>query len=311
MPLFQINGKKLKTINEKKIELEKDIQSLTEQNLSEIFGLTFVKSELQLGDLRIDTLAFDESTGSFVILEYKRDRSFSIIDQGFAYLSLMLNQKAEFILEYNEQLGQTLKREDIDWSQSRVLFIANSFTVHQQNAINFKDLPIQLWEVKVFENGTLLYNQIKAKNAKESISKITDDQVVEKVSREIKSYSIDDHFKEGSKHSRELFDELEQKVTAVDSRIEVKPTKIYIGFNIGRWNIAVLKVYRNKLGFEFGRTRPEELNDPEKKVSYMENSYEYFHHHVSRMNIEKPEDIDYAVFIMKQVYKKFLETKEK
>ena len=67
-------------------------------------------------NFRIDTLAFDTETKSFVRIEYKRDRSFSVVDQGFAYLSLMLNNKADFILEYNERMKDNLKREDVDWS---------------------------------------------------------------------------------------------------------------------------------------------------------------------------------------------------
>jgi RecB family endonuclease NucS len=95
MPLFTLSNHKLKKINEKKIDLEKDIQTITENNLNEVFGLKFVSTEFALNNLRIDTLAFDEETQSFVIIEYKKDRSFSVVDQGFAYLALMLNNKAD------------------------------------------------------------------------------------------------------------------------------------------------------------------------------------------------------------------------
>ena len=138
MPIFQISNSKLSQIKEKDIDLEKDIQMITEENLETVFGLRFVKSEFALQKFRIDTLAFDKETDAFVIIEYKRDRSFSVIDQGYAYLALMLNNKADFILEYNERTKGALRREDVDWSQSRVLFLAQSFTTYQQNAINFR-----------------------------------------------------------------------------------------------------------------------------------------------------------------------------
>src|SRR5690606_32341252 len=117
-----------------------------------IFGLDFVRSEFPIGNFRIDTLAFDKDTSSFVIIEYKRDKNFSVVDQGYAYLSLMLNNKADFILEYNENNKNTLRRDAVDWSQSRVIFISPSFTTYQKEAINFKDLPIELWEVKRYSN---------------------------------------------------------------------------------------------------------------------------------------------------------------
>jgi hypothetical protein len=101
--------------------------------------------------LRIDSLALDTETNSFVIIEYKRGKSFSVIDQGYAYLSLMLNNKADFILEYFEKTGEQVKKNEISWSESRVIFVANSFTIHQRQAINFKDLPIELREAKKYQ----------------------------------------------------------------------------------------------------------------------------------------------------------------
>jgi hypothetical protein len=83
--------------------------------LQELFDLIPVKSEFELHGLPIDTLAFDKELGAFVIIEYKKDRNFSVVDQGIAYLNLMLNNKADFILEYNEAFsGQPLKRGEID-----------------------------------------------------------------------------------------------------------------------------------------------------------------------------------------------------
>jgi hypothetical protein len=66
--------------------------------------------------LRIDTLAFDNESKAFVIIEYKKDRNFSVVDQGIGYLNLMLNDKADFILEYNQSSpsSHSLKREEVD-----------------------------------------------------------------------------------------------------------------------------------------------------------------------------------------------------
>lgn len=88
-----------------------------------LFELDLVKSEFELHGFRIDTLAFDEESRAFVIIEYKKDRNFSVVDQSMAYLNLMLNNKADFILEYNESSNSShnLKREQVDWSQSRII----------------------------------------------------------------------------------------------------------------------------------------------------------------------------------------------
>ena len=208
MPLFKItNHNQLENIKELPFKLEKDIQSLTEGNLKAIYGLSFVRSEFSLNNFRIDTLAYDHDAGTFVIIEYKRDKNFSVIDQGYAYLSLMLNNKADFILEFNENSNETLKRQDIDWSQSRVIFISPSFTTYQKEAINFKDLPIELWEIKRFNNQTVNFTQIKTSNAQESVKTISrHDEAIEKVSKEIKVFTEDEHLEKATEGIKELYD---------------------------------------------------------------------------------------------------------
>jgi RecB family endonuclease NucS len=106
MPIFAIKDVSLEPISEIPFNLEIGIQSMVEKNMKTIFGFEFVSTEFMLNDLRIDTLAFDEDeeSKSFVILEYKRDRNFSVIDQGFAYLAALQKHKADFILLYNEKL---------------------------------------------------------------------------------------------------------------------------------------------------------------------------------------------------------------
>ena len=142
MTLYANNNGLLKEVSEKTFKLERDIQTLFEMNLSDVMSLTLVRSEFSIKNRRIDTLAFDESTNAFIIIEYKRDKNVSVIDQGFTYLGLMLENKADFIVEYNEQLKRNLKRDEVDWSQTRVVFVSPSFTDFQIEATNFKDIAI-------------------------------------------------------------------------------------------------------------------------------------------------------------------------
>jgi len=105
--IFKTKDKQLVRIKEKSFKLEKEIQKLFENNLFEIMGVELVKSEFNIKNKRIDSLAFDPQAKAFVIVEYKRDRNSSVVDQGFTYLNLMLQNKADFIVEYNENLKKT------------------------------------------------------------------------------------------------------------------------------------------------------------------------------------------------------------
>jgi hypothetical protein len=140
---------------------------LVEENVTELFGLQFVSSEFSVSDFRLDSLCFDEENNSFVVIEYKRGSNYSVIDQGYSYLSVMLNNKADFILEYNERMSAQLKRSDINWSGSRVIFISPAFNQYQKNSVNFKDVPFELWEIKRFQGNLLTFEQHKP-SSKES-----------------------------------------------------------------------------------------------------------------------------------------------
>jgi len=300
MALFKIS-KKLELIKEKPFKLEKDIQKLTENNLYNIFGLEFVKSEFALNNFRIDTLAFDREANAFVIIEYKRDKNFSVIDQGYAYLSLMLNNKADFILEFNENLDKTLKRNDVDWSQSRVLFVSPAFTNYQREAINFKDLPIELWEVKRYENDTVSYEQIQKTGAQESIKTISKtDKNVDAVAREIKVYTEEEHLSNVTEEIKELYEKLKSAILNLDN-FEVKPKKVYIAFVSGK-NVVDILPQRKALKLWLNMNKGE-LDDP-KRIAKDVSETGHWGNGDYEIKIQNDDDLEYILSLIKQSLKK-------
>ncbi len=247
MPLFSIKAKKLQMVKEVDFGLERDIQTLTEENLEAVFNLKFIKSEFSLNNLRIDTLAYDERSKSFVIIEFKNDRSFSVIDQGFAYLSLMLNNKAEFILEYNQCGNKNIKKEDIDWTQSKVIFVSPQFSKYQQQAINFRDLPIELWQVSKYTSDLVQYLKLETPDSSESIKTISKkSKVVEEVSREVKVYTEEDHLERVGDSIREIYNKIKQEILSVDDKIIFNPQKYYVSLRKDR-NFAFISFSKSKM----------------------------------------------------------------
>ena len=147
MQIFSEKNKKLIPVKEISFGLEKNVQKLTEANLETIFGLEFVATEFNLENFWLDTLAFNPEIKAFVIIEYKKKQNITVMDQGQTYLNLLLDHKAEVLLEYNERKNKNLKRKDVDWEQTRVIFVAPEFTIYQKRALHPK-FPFQLWEVK-------------------------------------------------------------------------------------------------------------------------------------------------------------------
>jgi predicted transport protein len=300
MALFKI-AKKLEAIKEKPFKLEKEIQSLTEENLDSVLRLEFVKSEFKINNFRIDTLAFDNESKAFVIIEYKRDKNFSVIDQGYAYLSLMLNNKADFILEYNESKQQTLKRNDVDWSQSRVLFISPGFTTYQREAINFKDLPIELWEIKRFTNNTVSYTQIQKSNVQESIKTISkNDKSVQKIAKEIKVYTEQEHLDFASEEIKDLYEKFRSAILNLGD-IEVKPRKLYIAFVAGT-NVVDIEIQKKAIKLLLNM-RKGELSDPENIMKDVSNKGHWGNGDY-RVVVNSDDDLEYILSLIKQSLKK-------
>lgn len=216
MPIFKIKGEKVNQLEGQHVGLEKTLQGLIEKNLSEIFGLEFVATEFNLENFWLDTLTFNPDTNSFVIIEYKKTESWSLIDQGQTYLNLLLDHKADVLMTYNEAKQQNKKLKDIAWDQSRIIFISPSFTPYQRRALT-PDMPFELWQVKLFEGDLLSLTKVeplviqRTGGAKKALSGA--------IAREIKVYTFDNLLKKSSPVQQELIRVLREKILGLDSEM--------------------------------------------------------------------------------------------
>lgn len=261
MNLYNLNKINLSQLKEKPFKLEREIQNLFEQNLTLLTGLEFVKSEFTIKGKRIDTLAYDTQSNAFIIIEYKRDKNISVVDQGFTYLSLMLENKADFVLTYNETLNKSLHSGKVDWSQTRVVFVSPSFTENQRLATNFKDIAIELWEIKRYENDLISITPIKKTRAAESIKPITQqNSKIKSVTDEIKVYSEEDHLNSASDDIIELYESYKNAIQNLADDIEIVPKKLYIAFKKDK-NISDMVILKKGLKI-FINLKKGQLDDP-------------------------------------------------
>ncbi len=299
MILYNNSNASLKQVNEKPFKLEREIQIIFENNLQEIMGLELVKSEFTIKNKRIDTLAFDKQTQAFIIIEYKRDKNYSVVDQGLTYLNLMLQNRAEFILTYNETLKDTLHSKNIDWSQSRVAFVSPSFTENQISASDFKDFGIELWEVKQFENNFISINSIKKSSSAQSIKPLLENsEKLKEVKEHIKVYTEEDHFKNGSDFTIELYEKFKTSILNLADNIEIIPQKFYIAFKKGS-NISDIEFQKKALKI-FINAKKGTINDPKGLVKDVSNighrgNGDY------QIQIENDNDLEYIMSLIKQV----------
>ena len=312
MKLFKKQKNQLIPVEKDSFKLEKEIQKLVEENLDTLFGLEFVSTEFKVGEFRIDTLSYDETTNSFVIIEYKKGSSYSVVDQGYSYLSTMINNKADFVLEYNEKKDSKLKRDGVDWSSSRVIFVAPSFSTYQRNSVNFGDIPFELWEVRRFEGSLFSFEQVMANSdaSIEKISKTKKNTIISKVSSEIKIPKISDFESKLDSKTKIMWEDLKCQVLNL-GEIEIKAKKRYIVFTKDQTNLCKIGLLKSSISIKLWRGIVNadnskskdffDLDDPKKVAKCFDrtqkNGKRYCEYKIKFNNLE---EIGYLIFLIEQ-----------
>lgn len=306
MKLYKLESDKLNQVKINPFKLEKEIQNLVEGNVTTLFDLEFVKSELSFGNFRFDTLCFDNETNSFVIIEYKKGSSYSVIDQGYTYLSLLLNNKSDFILEYNETLDKNIKRDEVDWSQSKVIFISPKFSGYQKNSINFKNLPFELWEITRYSDNSIGLNKISTDSDVDINSTITNEKqgksVVNQVSKEIIRYDEDYHLYKSKNRPDsvvELYRELKERILGLGEGIEVRIGKQTIGFKQNRI-FTDLIIYNQGVGVVLNMKKGQ-IKDPLNLTEDLSDKGHWGNGEY-RIWLKKKDDVEYTVSLIKQSF---------
>ena len=301
MPIYNIEGKKLAPIKQVKFKNERELQNLTEENLEELFGLKFIASEFQVDNLRIDTLAFNTDTNCFVIIEYKNVKNYSVIDQGYSYLSLLLNNKAEFVLKYNLVCNTALSKDEFDFSQTNVMFISPSYTTYQLRSVEFSDIAFELWKVVKYSNGTILFDKVNNTDTQASIKQITKENTKkDKVNKEIKKYTEEDTLMNKSEDIVSLYDNLKELLLSNYDDLEINHWKYYVAIKVNNKIVATVSVLSKSLK-TWINLKETELHDPDGRVR---NVSEIGHHGIGDYEyiIKSEDDLYYFNKLFKQSY---------
>jgi predicted transport protein len=299
MQLYQTQEQSLVELTEDPFRLEREIQSLFENNLYSFTGLEFIKSEFTIKNNRIDTLAFDPESQAFVIIEYKRERNYSVIDQGVSYLNLMLDYKADFIVEYNESQSKQLKRQDVDWSQSRIIFVSPSFTDFQKQSTNFKDFSIELWEIKRYQGGIISVNPLQKTKSAPSIKQVQKmgSEDIKKIAKEIQTYDEAYHLADKSDDIKELYEQFRDSILNLAPDIEMNIRKNYIAFKCKNSNLLYVHFFKDFIRFDISEQRKKLIDDPRNFFKdVVDGNY-------CAVKVKDSENLEYILSLIKQTLK--------
>ena len=300
MSLYNFNKNSLTPIKKVDFKNEKELQTLTEDNLEEIFGLKFVATEFKVSNFRLDTLAYNPETKAFVIIEYKNKKNFSVIDQGYSYLSTLLNHKADFVLKYNQYFDVNKGLHDFDFSQTRVIFISPYFTDYQLKSVEYNDIPFDLFEVIKYDNDIVSFTKVNKTDSSASINTLIKTPSNSIVPDEIKVWSEDNIIKDKSEEIIDIYYDLKDRIFLEFKDSEIFYTKLYFGFKVnkkifvtGQLAKSFLKIWINKTD-----SKIKDFNN------IVIDVHDKGHHGVGdyAVNIKSSSDLNYIMTLIKQAY---------
>ena len=262
----------------KKIPFESEfiLHKLTQEHLKELFDLECVASEIQLDGLRMDNLAFDMKTNSFVVIEYKNELNHNVFQQAQDYCDLIRKKPEKFINRLDNI-------DHVNLEDTRIMIIGPEFSDEQ---INETECPFELWKISLFDNGGVTYenlktNKVKTLNINLEDLKLSKDSLLENKSPEI----------------REIYIEFKEKLMENFENLQLRIMIDATSFRVNNQLICIADLKSSvKLYFFSENIRDDEnrLRDISDITTGSLANWEF--------KFDSKSDIDYAIGLFKQVY---------
>ena|SRR3990170_655564 len=303
MPLYRINQDEISQLRPAKFKSERELQKIFEANMETLLGVKYIASEFTTGDRqrgRIDTLGLDQD-GTPTIVEYKKLLKEKVINQGLYYLDWLVDHKGDFIVAAQRRLGADLK---IDWTNPRLILIAEEFTDYDKYAVNRIGANIELWVYRLYSDGILYLDPIfvPAIARRKAEVPVQEEELVPGVeTKQDVQYELGWHLSGKPETIKEIVSLLREKIFSLGEPEEIveNVTKIYIGYRHGK-NFCEVAPLQSlvKLWLDIS---PEDLDDPRG----MGRDVRKIGHHgtgLVEIRLKEPGEIEYVMSLVKQAY---------
>tara|TARA_R100001129_G_scaffold185623_1_gene174416 strand:+ start:10561 stop:11472 length:912 start_codon:yes stop_codon:yes gene_type:complete len=226
LKLFQTLGSAMSELEGSSAPLEKGLQTQFETNLDTLLGVRFLASEYATTHGgRMDTLGIDEN-GYPVIIEYKRDRSENVINQGLFYLDWLMDHRGDFEILVRDRYGKQTA-EAIEWSAPRLICIAADFTKYDEHAVKQMGRNIELVRYRKFGDDLLLLELLTAVSATSSTSTAI---AAGNGSKPRKDKTVSEYMQDMGPELAELFADAETYLLGRGDDVTKKVTQFYLAY---------------------------------------------------------------------------------
>ncbi len=294
MPVFETKRGKAAQLEPTPFANEDELQNFFEVNLEELLGIRFVATELNTGEKhggRIDTVGLDEE-GNPVIVEYKWDKSDSVLNQGLYYLDWLLDHRGDFELAVQKKLGDGVA---VSWQNPRLILVASRYTKFDPYALNHMRTKIELLRYQRYSDGTfVLENIVEPISAKPQKHGDTPTVIVHGEEQ----YGLEYHRKKTTDELWELFLDLRDRLLALDGVEERANQKSQISYRTTK-SFAAIDGKKTFIQCQF--KGPEQIDDPEEMAQDI-RSHQWGYQWI--VKVKKAEDVDYAFKLLRDAYER-------
>lgn len=300
MPLFRISSdQSVAQIKVQTYSRERTLQRLVERNLDTLLGVRFIASEFTTGDRqrgRIDTLGLDQD-GTPVIIEYKKTNNYNVVNQGLFYLDWLLDHKGDFTVQAQQVLGSNIS---IDWSNPRLILIAEVFTEYDKYAVNRIGANIELWIYRLYGEDLFYLEPIYAPNMKkERLTSVMENQITKDEDEQTTGFTVEDHLKGKPPEIIDLFKHLQERIFSLGEDITEKAVKNYVVYKYGKNFCEVwIQTKRLKIWLDIA---PNDLQDPYRLARDVTNVGHWGTGDVE-VNLDNEEQLESVFNLIKQSY---------
>ncbi len=250
--LFALVADGAKELSGSAAKLERDLQTQVEDNMEVLLGVRFLKTEHSTGNThkgRIDSLGLDENNCP-VIIEYKRDQSSTVINQGLFYLDWLQKNQGDFKWLVMEKLGKDIA-DEIEWDGARLVCMASDFPKYDLHAVEQINANIELIRYRYFGSELLLLELVNSQTASTQITKVpASKSQVESAAVKVETNSLEgrdtrkDYHENRKQHASPehlaLYEQVCEFALSLGDEVQRKELKFY----------TALKVIRNFLSVQ-------------------------------------------------------------
>ena len=247
LKLFSIKTGKAVEVNSSIVAKERNIQRLVEENCETLLNVRFLKTEHMFKaddghNARIDTLGLDENNCP-VIIEYKRDGKDTVINQGLFYMDWLVKHPKDFAWLVLEKFGKKIA-DDIDWTQPRLICIAQDFSRYDEFAIKQMQKNIDLIRYRIYENEHLLFELVNTSSDENTNITHNTSKKESSINKRVKT--VTDKLETASSEIKSLYNELDDYLLSLGEDVQKNILMHYIAYRRLK-NFASVEIHKNDI----------------------------------------------------------------